>query len=179
MLEGQNMVDLMGSEKAGKWSRMDKLLLGMSVMMFGMTGFFTVFILLIASVTGTSICIITMNDTLFLVSAVVLWIMYKQRKGMWLKIFSYDNDTVISALKQMCYQNKINFNLTGPGASQLSPIKYVETFELPDYGIMIRVQKHTQLVTVLGVGIETPDTTSNIEKIKDLLDESFKPNILG
>jgi hypothetical protein len=172
------MVDWTGSEKAGKWDLADKTALAFVIMMLGMAGFFTVIMFLIGSMSLFTFAMIIMYDPLFLILAVVLWTMYKQRKGMWLKVFPYDNDMVISALKQMCNKNKITFNLTGPGTWQFSPIRYVETFELPNYGITIRVQKQTQLGTVLAVGKENPDTKFNIEKIKDLLDESFKPNIL-
>ncbi len=78
---------------------------------------------------------------MFLSMAVMYWVVYNQRKGMWLKMFPDDNEMVILAIKQMCYDKKIDFNLTGPGKRQFSPIKYVETFELPHYNMMIRVQK--------------------------------------
>ena len=170
------MVDWLGAKYAGKWNRLDRYLLLPVFAMVFMPLFLILMVFFTKNIFGKIMYILC--ALIFIPMFFFVWGIYKQRKGMWIKLFNYDDNTVVRVIENMLKQNNISYNkLKGQTQEYIVrfPLKYAEIFEIPQYQISIKIQKQMATGSAVEVGPIGPNNEMYIENMKKGLDNAFIP----
>lgn len=169
------MVDWYGAKYAGKWYRMDKQLLIMTLIFPIVAISFIPMALFIKGPVG--LILVAFMGLSFAPFFFVALGMYRLRKGMWMRIYDHDNDTVLRVIEKSLKQNKILYTkLRTDKEIFIFPVKYFEIFEIGSHNLKIRLQKQMALGSAVELGPTTTENEHYVEQIKSILDQAFTPS---
>ena len=168
------MLDSLGATPSDKWTRMDRSILFIIIFMIATTNL-PVIVLIMVGLGLDRPLLLTIWIVLTPMILLLLGV-YRQRKGMWLKRFNRPNDIVIKVIDGLLTRERRMYrrrSLDGPVGS--FPVKYVEFFEINGGELLIKVEKQTQMGSIVEVGPVTGNNDIQLDNLKKLLDEAFLP----
>lgn len=170
------MTDLYGSDKTGKWRQEDAFAIFVIIIIgIFLTVFISIFLIISPSdLLGLFVALYGVIMLLFMMTFIVSTSL--QRKGMYIKIFNYDNNSTIKVIQNMLQNSKIQYLKKSKGNYiKKFPLKYAEIFELSEYQIEIRVLKQSIRGSLIEVGPKKPDNQHRIDHILNIIDSAFQP----
>jgi len=168
------MLDSLGATPSDKWTRMDRSILFIIIFMIATTNL-PVIVLIMVGLGLDRPLLLTIWIVLTPMVLLLLGV-YRQRRGMWLKKFNRTNDIVVRTIESLlagCKRRYRKRSLEKPVGG--FPVNYVEIFELCDGDLLIKVEKQTQLGSIVEVGPVTCNNELQLDTLKRLMDEAFLP----
>ena len=168
------MLDSFGATPSDKWTRMDRSILSIIFLMIAANLAIPVVFLII----GLGLDRLMMLTILIVLTPLTLLLLaaYRQRRGMWLKRFNRTNDIVVRTIESLLAGSKRRYRKRGLEKPVGGfPVNYVEIFELCDGDLLIKVEKQTQLGSIVEVGPTSDGNGLQLDTLKRLIDEAFLP----
>ena len=147
------------------------------VTLFIILGIIFVFIIgLVLYLTDGSILIMIISTVAMFSIIVIFTCTDKQRRRMWVKLFGYDNSTVIRTIENILKENKISYKKLRVEKDIFRfPLKYSEIFVLNNGQQIIKIQKQRAMGSSIELGPISGINKYEIDKLKNIIDEGFKP----
>jgi len=168
------MLESFAPRPSEKWIRMDRSILSIIIFIIVVN----IIPVIVFIIIGLGLDRLMMLTILIVLTPLTLLLLaaYRQRRGMWLKRFNRTNDIVVRTIESLLAGSKRRYrkrSLEKPVGG--FPVNYVEIFELCDGDLLIKVEKQTQMGSIVEVGPETGNNGLQLDTLKRLMDEAFLP----